>query len=76
MGFDYSKLRGKIREVCGTQEAFANSIKMGTVSLSKRLNNQLEFTQREITDACRVLNVPPEEVSAYFFTQEVQKGEQ
>ena len=39
MSWDYSKLRGKIREVCGTQDAFADRIGIGRVSLSQRLNN-------------------------------------
>lgn len=67
MDFDYSKLRGKIKEVCGTQENFAQRIGIGTVSLSKRLNNQLDFTQREITTACDVLNIPMDKASEYFF---------
>ena len=42
--FDYSKLRGRIKEKYDTQDAFADAIGIGRVSLSKRLNNQLELT--------------------------------
>lgn len=48
MHWNYSKLRGKIKEVCGTQDEFAKRLKIGRVSLSQRLNNQLEFSQSEI----------------------------
>lgn len=73
--FDYNKLRGKIREKCYTQEEFAKQIGIGYVSLSKRLNNQLEFSSSEIFKSCNVLGIPADEISAYFFTPEVQKNE-
>jgi hypothetical protein len=76
MAFDYSKLRGKIKEVCGTQEKFAKQIGIGTVSLSKRLNNLLEFSQQEIKEAARVLGILDCEIPLYFFTEKVQKHEQ
>ena len=43
MSWDYSKLRGKIREVCGTQDAFADRIGIGRVSLSQVLTMLLIF---------------------------------
>lgn len=69
--YDYSKLRGKIREVFCTQDDFADQLGIGRVSLSKRLTNKLEFSQSEIKRACDLLNIPPEEVSTYFFTLKV-----
>ena len=36
--FDYSKLRGKIKEVFGTQAKFAKAMGMSTVTLSAKLN--------------------------------------
>lgn len=74
--FDYSKLRGKIREVCRTQESYAEKLGIGYVSLSKRLNNQLEFSSSEIYKSCRVLKIPVSQIPDYFFTLEVQKNEQ
>ena len=44
LSYDYRKLRGKIKEVCGTQDAFSEKLGIGRVSLSQRLNNQLEFS--------------------------------
>lgn len=75
MAFDYSKLKGKIREVCGTQEEFAQKIGIGRVSLSQRLNNYLDFSQNEIKKACEVLGLNDSDIPTYFFIPEVQKSE-
>jgi hypothetical protein len=69
--WNYNKLRGKIREVCGTQDVFAEKLGMGRVSLSQRLNNILEFSQQEIYKACEILGIPMCEITIYFFTLEV-----
>lgn len=71
MIFEYNKLKGKIREVAGTQENFANMIGISTVSLSLRLNNKAFWSQDEINKSCEVLAIPDTEVSAYFFNQKV-----
>lgn len=69
--YDYSKLRGKIKEICGTQDAFAEKLMLGRVSLSQRLNNQLEFNQDEILRACDILSISRADIPAYFFTTKV-----
>lgn len=71
MGWKYDKLRGRIKEICGTQDAFAEKLGIGRVSLSQRLNNQLEFSQDEIFRACDILNIDFSDLSAYFFTKNV-----
>lgn len=71
--YDYRKLRGRIREIAGTQDKFAQSIGIGRVSLSQRLTGKLEFTQGEIKKSCDVLGIDLVEIPTYFFTQKVQK---
>lgn len=71
MNWDYSKLRGKIKEVCGSQDELAKQIGIGRVSLSKRLNNQLDFEQEEIFKACDALGIDYSEIPAYFFAEMV-----
>lgn len=66
--FDYSKVRGKIKEVFGTQAAFATEMSMSQVSLSKKLNNEVQFSQKEIDRACDLLRIAKEEIPIYFFT--------
>jgi hypothetical protein len=65
--FDYSKLRGRIRQVFGTQDRYADAIGLGRVSVSKRLNNQMEFSQPEMFDSARVLGFDISEIPLYFF---------
>lgn len=69
--FDYSRLRGRIREIFGTQAAFAQAIHIGPVSLSKRLNNELEFTGPEMMATADALRFDYEEIPAYFFVLKV-----
>ena len=73
--YDYSKLRGKIKEIYNTQDAFAEKLGIGRVTLSSRLNNSSDFSQTEMFKACRLLSIDLKEVSAYFFTLKVQKDE-
>lgn len=68
MEYDYSKLKGKIREVYGTQAAFAEAMKMGQTSLSLKLNNASEWSQDEMESAMELLSIPRTSVRAYFFT--------
>ena len=71
MAWKYDKLRGRIREVCNTQDSFAERLGIGRVSLSQRLNNQLEFSQDEIFKACEILKINPSEIPTYFFNKKV-----
>lgn len=69
--FDYSRLRGKIKEVCNTEDEFSRQINLGRVSLSKRLNNKLYFTQDEIIKSCEVLGIGESSIPSYFFAVKV-----
>lgn len=69
--FDYSRLLGKIKEKCNTQEIFAKQMRMSRTSLSKRLNNQMYFSQDEIIRACKILNISDADIPLYFFTVKV-----
>lgn len=64
----YAKLRGRIKEVFGTNEAFAEAMEMDSSSLSAKLNNRSPWKREEIEKACMLLNIPIEEVYLYFFT--------
>lgn len=66
--FDYFRLKYRIFEVCGTQTEFAQRMNRNRSVINLKLNNQSEFTQSDIQDACVVLNIPREEIGSYFFT--------
>lgn len=72
--FDYSKVRGKIKEVFGTQSAFAEAMNMSPVSLSEKLNNKVQFSQKEIDRACDLIQISKEEIPIYFFTPKVKEA--
>ena len=67
----YSKLRGKIREVFGTQERFAEAMGKDLSTISLKLNDKSEWSRIEIEQACNLLGVPVDEVHLYFFTEKV-----
>lgn len=74
MIYDYSKLNGKIKEVCNTQEVYANKLGLSATSVNNKLNNKTPFTQNEILKSMEILNIIPEELQQYFFTQKVEKN--
>lgn len=72
----YAKLRGKIKEVFSTNEAFAKAMDFDLSTLSAKLNNKSPWKREEIEKACILLGIPIEEVYLYFFTQKVGKSQQ
>ena len=69
--FDYSRLRGRIKEKCDTQDSFAEKLGIGRVSLSQRLNNLLDFSQEEMFKSCDILGIDKADIPSYFFTIKV-----
>ncbi len=72
--FDYSLLRGKIREVFKTEGAFAEAMNISHTTLSAKLNNQIQFTQLEMQKACELLDIAIEFLPVYFFTPKVKEA--
>lgn len=75
MAFDYSKLRGKIIEVFGSQGAFANAMKISERTLSLKLSGKRNWKQPEICLAIKLLGLSEDDIREYFFTLKVQKIE-
>lgn len=65
--YDYSELRGKIKAKFKTESAFAKAMGFGVSTLSKKLNNHVDWAREEIRQACDLLGIPLIEVSEYFF---------
>lgn len=63
----YSKLRGKIKEVFGTERAFAAYMDINAATLSAKLNNRTDWTRKEIEKACPALGISLSEMHIYFF---------
>lgn len=71
--FDYSALRGAIKEVYGSETRFASEIEISTVSLSSKLNNKTGFTESEMLKAMEKLNKSIEDIPRYFFNKKLKK---
>lgn len=65
----YAKLRGKIREVYGTQEAFAEAIGLSKAGLSMRLNNKIKWTADEIEKPRTHLALKRQKSANIFYTK-------
>lgn len=71
MLYNYSKLKGSIREKYGKQEDFANAMGIGLSTLNLKLNNKAEWSQEEMKTAMRLLDKPLTDLSLYFFSHQV-----
>ena len=68
MQFDHSKLLGRIIEKFGSQKALAAKIGWTDSKLSARLTGNVQFDAEEIYMLADVLDIPAEEIPAYFFS--------
>lgn len=76
LSFDYSKLKGRIKEKCGLQKVFAEKLGITEATMTSKLNGDSSFTQSEIFKACEILEISLDKVFMYFFTLEVRNFEQ
>ena len=67
--FDYSALKGFIREHFGTNKKFADFIGIGETALYDRLANKVPFTQTEMDRVADAFELTAESVSRLFFTK-------
>lgn len=71
----YSKLKGRIKEVFDTIQAFADAMGKDVSTISAKLNNKSTWKREDIEQACKLLGIPVEDVHLYFFTKEVGKSQ-
>lgn len=71
----YDKLKGKIKEVLGTQSKLAERMDLDETTISNKLNNNTYFSQKEILSICLILNIPKSEIVEYFFKEKVRENE-
>lgn len=74
--FDHSKLRGKIREVIGSEQDFCILMNLSPTTMTLKLNGKRKFTQLEMRNAISILEIDPKEISEYFFKIKVRETEQ
>ena len=72
MAFNYSKLKGRIVEIFGSQTKFAKAMNMSERTLSLKISGKVSWKQREIVEAISLLGLEKDDIQEYFFTVEVQ----
>lgn len=75
--YDYSLLRGRIRELFGSEKNFAyelrnSELSMSTGTFNSRINGNTYFKQPEIQIICKLLQIKLEEIILYFFTNKYE----
>lgn len=69
MAYNYSKLLGRIVEVCGMQATFAKEMGLSEKTVSLKMNNKRGWKQKEMKRACDVLGFSVSEIPEYFFKE-------
>lgn len=64
---DYSKLRGRIIEKCGTIGAAAEKTGIRAEQFTDAFKGRRTFTQTEILAICEALDLHKEDIPVYFF---------
>lgn len=73
--YDYSKLRGLIKEKIGTEGAFAKMLGRTHNFVSNVFNGSTYFSQSDIEKAVEMLGIKPEDIGLYFFKKKVHETE-
>ena len=71
MSYNFAKLRGRMVEKNVSSKDLADRIGMASTALSLRLNGKRQFRLNEVEQIVTALDIPAEQIAAYFFTEEV-----
>lgn len=72
--YDYSKLKGRIKEILGDQGKYAELLNISNASVSAKLNGKVPISITEMDVSIEVLKIPKEEIYSYFFTKKVENN--
>lgn len=67
--YDYSRLRGRIKEILGTEGEFAKKINRSHNYLTKVFSGKSYFTQKDISIGAEVLSIEENDIGSFFFTK-------
>lgn len=65
--YNYSKLKGRIVEVMGSQKEFAKALGINASAVNCKLQGKRQFSQHEIAKSIEILGL--ENPIPYFFTK-------
>lgn len=72
---NHDKLKGRIKEVLGTQSKLAEELGLDDTTISNKINSNTYFTQKEILKICSILHIPFINIPEYFFKEKVRENE-
>lgn len=67
MSLKYAKLRGRIVEKFGTQDAFRKKLGISKTAMSKKMTGKTGMSQKDISNWSKLLGIEPEQIGVYFF---------
>jgi len=65
--YSYNKLRGRIIERYGSQQKFADILGISSTSMSKKMQCRTGFSQEDIEQWAKLLDIDRADFSEYFF---------
>ncbi|MCQ2286499.1 MAG: DUF739 family protein [Bacteroidales bacterium] len=68
MTYDFSKLRGRIIEKCGSQNEFAANLGLSARTISAKMTGKNNFSMDEIVAICSLLEIDASDIGSYFFS--------
>ncbi|WP_416328725.1 DUF739 family protein [[Clostridium] innocuum] len=69
---NYSKLRGRITEIYGSQCKFSKEIGLSEQSITAKLNKRSTFSQDDILKWSLALKIDKSDIGHYFFNSDFQ----
>ncbi len=73
MAFEYRKLKGRIVEKVGSQNALAAILGISEVAFCRKMTGDTRFSTDDIVAIAKILDIPKEELGEYFFTPRVKE---
>lgn len=75
MSFDYNKLRGRIVEKYGSIAKFSEKLTIDYPAVIRKMAGGTKFTQQDIVNWCRLLNIDINDAPDYFLREKVQSDD-
>ena len=72
MGYDYSKLRGRIVEKYCNVKAFADVLGVSRQSVDAMLHDKVGLTRDKMVIWAELIDIPAKDYLVYFFAKKVQ----
>jgi len=73
MSLKYAKLRGRIVEMFGTQDAFRKKIGISKTAMSKKMTGKTGFSQKDVAQWSGLLSIQSEQIGEYFFDPQLNQ---